>query len=418
MDPTWGLSKNVLHNRHKIQRFVKYVTFKLGHQFDPDIITLKMQLYFTLNCEERNEMIKKLRTQVSTKLLPLQKDILRVKTVGALDSKPMRKFYKKLIYYMTLHSGMGNPTHDNVYKEVQTALRSIMTDQEVKDYVSRTGSDKRERLNEYSELVAGIRLFNRFCGKSGEGIDDVPKMLRKALAAMLQELQKLLLNIMQRVNVLTTILDIHYLPKRMKSNTYELYLVNPPAGVTVLDVERIKKLLVMYRQYEIFVRQIMARMTKIEDREEEISEKLKKMYDRINDSVQYKIAVPAYQVFPMFRELAKIWFRMQEEALLLSKYNDMLVSLSIYVKQIVYPEYERQDWVIEQLLGGRQPQTDADRMRESSEVPLVPSEDPEFKLVTTEQLDFIRKVDFEFKCALFCYQVHEQSISTRQCEED
>lgn len=44
----------------------------------------------------------------------------------------------------------------------------------------------------------------------------------------------------------------------------------------------------------------MSKMTKIEDREEEISEKLKKMYERINETVQYMIAVPAYQVFVSF----------------------------------------------------------------------------------------------------------------------
>ncbi|XP_044753995.1 cilia- and flagella-associated protein 206 [Coccinella septempunctata] len=396
LDPSWGISKSVLHNRHKIQKFVKYVTMKLANQFDPDIITMKMQLYYNLNCEDRDEMIKKLRSQLTAKLVPLQKDILRVKSVGTADTKLMRKFYKKLIYYMALHSGMGNPSHDNVFKEIQTALRSVMTDQEIRDYINRSASDKKERLNEFSELVAGIRLFNRFCGKSGEGIEDVPKMLRKALAAMQQELQKLLLTIMQKVNVLTTILDIHYVPVKIKSNSYEMHFVDMPEGVSMNDVERIKNLLIMYRQYEIFIRQLMSKMTKIEDREEEISEKLKKMYERINDSVQYMIAVPAYQIFPMFRELARVWFRMQDEALLLGKYNDMLVSLAIYAKQIVYPDYERQDWVIEQLLGGYQPETDAERMRAHSGTAIVPSEDPDFKVVRPNQYENFKKIDFEF----------------------
>ncbi|XP_045472968.1 cilia- and flagella-associated protein 206-like isoform X2 [Harmonia axyridis] len=355
-----------------------------------------MQLYYSLNCEDRDEMIKKLRSQLTVKLVPLQKDILRVKTVGTADSKLMRKFYKKLIYYMALHSGMGNPSHDNVFREIQTALKSVLTDQEVRDYINRGGSDKKERLNEFSELVAGIRLFNRFCGKAGDSIEDVPKMLRKACTAMQQESQKLLLSIMQKVNILTTILDIHYIPNQIKSNAYELNFVELPEGVTMSDVDRIKNLLIMYRQYEIFVRQLISKMAQIEDKEEEISEKLKKMYERINDSVQYMIAVPAYQIFPMFRELAKIWFRMQDEALLLGKYNDMLVGLAIYAKQIAYPEYERQDWVIEQLLGGYQPETDAERMRVPPGVAIVPPEDPDFKVVLPNQYETLKKIEFEF----------------------
>lgn len=68
LDANWGISKNVLHNRFKIQKFVKYVTTKLIHQFDPDIVTLKMQLYFILNCEDRDEIVKKSRTVLNANL--------------------------------------------------------------------------------------------------------------------------------------------------------------------------------------------------------------------------------------------------------------------------------------------------------------------------------------------------------------
>ena len=35
-----------------------------------------------------------------------------------------------------------------------------------------TGEDKQKQLHELSSIVSGIRLFNRDCGKGGEGIDD------------------------------------------------------------------------------------------------------------------------------------------------------------------------------------------------------------------------------------------------------
>ena len=35
-----------------------------------------------------------------------------------------------------------------------------------------TGEDKQKQLRELSSIVSGIRLFNRDCGKGGEGIDD------------------------------------------------------------------------------------------------------------------------------------------------------------------------------------------------------------------------------------------------------
>ncbi|KAK9879906.1 hypothetical protein WA026_008407 [Henosepilachna vigintioctopunctata] len=264
------------------------------------------------------------------------------------------------------------------------------------EFIIRTKYDKKEKLLEYTELVAGIRLFNKHCGKGGEGIEDVPKMLRRAIEAMQQEIQKILLNVMQKVNVLTTILDIHFVPTEITKNNYEMVLINLPEGITLPDIERIKNLLVMFRQYEIFVRRLLSRVIQVEQRQEEISEKLWKMYDMINIVVQFKIAVPAHEVFPLFRELAKTWYKIQDEALLLSKFNDVLVSLSIYIKQTVYPEYERQDWVTEQLLGGHQPQTDAERMRELTKNTLIPSSDPAFQLKTPDNVDNIHALNFEF----------------------
>ena len=35
-----------------------------------------------------------------------------------------------------------------------------------------TREDKEKQLKELSYIVTGIRLFNRDCGKGGEGIDD------------------------------------------------------------------------------------------------------------------------------------------------------------------------------------------------------------------------------------------------------
>ena len=35
-----------------------------------------------------------------------------------------------------------------------------------------SGTDKETQLQELSSIVSGIRLFNRDCGKGGEGIDD------------------------------------------------------------------------------------------------------------------------------------------------------------------------------------------------------------------------------------------------------
>ena len=39
-------------------------------------------------------------------------------------------------------------------------------------FMALSGEDKVKQLNELSSIVSGIRLFNRECGKGGEGIDN------------------------------------------------------------------------------------------------------------------------------------------------------------------------------------------------------------------------------------------------------
>ena len=47
-------------------------------------------------------------------------------------------------------------------------------------FMALSSGDKETQLQELSSIVTGIRLFNRDCGKGGEGIDDckLPKKLQ------------------------------------------------------------------------------------------------------------------------------------------------------------------------------------------------------------------------------------------------
>lgn len=52
------------------------------------------------------------------------------------------------------------------------ALQSVFPQTELGTFMALTKEDKEKQLKNLSNIVAGIRLFNRDCGKGGEGIDD------------------------------------------------------------------------------------------------------------------------------------------------------------------------------------------------------------------------------------------------------
>ena len=52
------------------------------------------------------------------------------------------------------------------------ALQSVFPQTELGTFMSLVKKDKERQLQELTMIVTGIRLFNKECGKGGEGIDD------------------------------------------------------------------------------------------------------------------------------------------------------------------------------------------------------------------------------------------------------
>lgn len=159
-----------MSNRADVQNFIKIVVDKLENQNTHQMITLKMQLYFMCNFQHKQKMVKTNRTELMIRLKPLETEILEFKKVHAEDLSST--LYKKIVYYVVLASGLGNPSLDPVYKEGQAALKSILDEKELLEFLNQPKYVKEEQLQEFVKLVTGIRLFNKDCGKGGEGMDD------------------------------------------------------------------------------------------------------------------------------------------------------------------------------------------------------------------------------------------------------
>ena len=55
---------------------------------------------------------------------------------------------------------------------VAAALQSVFPQTELGRFMSLSKRDKERLLLELTMIVTGIRLYNKECGKGGEGIDD------------------------------------------------------------------------------------------------------------------------------------------------------------------------------------------------------------------------------------------------------
>lgn len=106
LDPQFDITTDKT-TRAMIQNIVKYCVDTLKHELNPGLIVLKMQVYFSTAFMPSDEVITNNRENLSLRLKPLQHEILKVRSINS--EHEYMKFYKNVVYYVTLLSGLGNP---------------------------------------------------------------------------------------------------------------------------------------------------------------------------------------------------------------------------------------------------------------------------------------------------------------------
>lgn len=113
INPNWGIGDDFFSQRQNVQIFVKYVIDDLlTEQDDPKIVTLKLQFYFSCNLDRMDYVIELNRRELKSKLQPLREDICNVKKVE--EKYEVYVIFKKIVYYITLITGLGNPSKPKV----------------------------------------------------------------------------------------------------------------------------------------------------------------------------------------------------------------------------------------------------------------------------------------------------------------
>lgn len=169
LNPAWHIQVDSFTDREHIHNFIHFIVDKLHQQNSAEITTLRIQEAFTDYFEHRDDIIKFYRNSLNEKLLPLKQNILLISQLP--NKAKIDIFYRKITCYCTLASGLGNPTLPDVFNEALAALHSILFQSELTEFIKKPRKLKEEQLDEFADLVGGIRLFNRDCGRGGEGIE-------------------------------------------------------------------------------------------------------------------------------------------------------------------------------------------------------------------------------------------------------
>ncbi|KAK2176817.1 hypothetical protein NP493_637g01014 [Ridgeia piscesae] len=330
LDPSNEFNVDRTLTKDDVQKLIKICVDRLLDTASPSLDTIKLQVYFDMNYTTRADFLAEHRRVLDSRLQPVIREITdsRARTREELES-----LYRKMVSAVLLRSGLGSPTDIGVVREATAALQSVFPQTELGTFMSLSKRDKERQLQELTMIVTGIRLFNKECGKGGEGIDDLPAILNEAVPATTQNVDTELQQTLKTAYKYTAIAQkmIALLMEMKPSQSL------PPDS---LSLPLLKQALINCRQHEAFLHIILNDVIRCAQQVEQLESHLASRLEQLQATVQSKTAVPTAQVYPQFIHLAQIWSGFQDEMVLLSVLSNILVSLEPFSRshKMLFPD--------------------------------------------------------------------------------
>lgn len=345
LDPDNEFNVDRTLTKDDVQKLIMLCVDRLLDSQSPSLDTVKMQVYFDMNYTSRADFLEEHRRVLDQRLQPVIREITdsRARTRDELEG-----LYRRIVSCVLLRSGLGSPTDIAVVREATAALQSVFPQTELGTFMSLTKRDKERQLNELTLIVTGIRLFNRECGKGGEGIDDLPAILSEAVPATTQNVQTEIQN--------TTKLAFRY------TALIEDVVANKKS-LEGLNLNLIKEALINTRQHEAFLSILLNDVVGCAQQVEALKSQFSARMEALKNTVQSKTAVPTAQVYPQFITLAHLWTGFQDEMVLLSVLSNILASLEPFTK--IHREVLTEE-VLQPYIDGLEIRTDDQRLAVSS----------------------------------------------------
>ncbi|XP_073934542.1 cilia- and flagella-associated protein 206 isoform X3 [Castor canadensis] len=322
LDPGNGFNMDRTLMKSDVQKLVKFCVARLLDSKNPSLDTIKMQVYFDMNYTSREEFLEEHHRVLESRLSSVSREITDNR---ACVREELESLYRKIVSYVLLRSGLGSPTDIKTVREATAALQSVFPQAELGTFLTLGKKDKECQLKELTMIVTGIRLFNRDCGKGGEGIDDLPAILHEAIPATTQHIDSQLQIAQDQAYRYTAILE-----KVMKN----------PLMNKELQPYMLKEALYNVRQYEIFLQIILSDIITCAQEVEMMRRQLGAQLELLKMTVKSKTAVPTSQVFPIFIALASLWTSFQDETVLISVLSNLTTHLEPFLgtHELLFPE--------------------------------------------------------------------------------
>ncbi|KAM4772648.1 cilia- and flagella-associated protein 206 [Rhinophrynus dorsalis] len=313
LDPRNGFNVDRTLTKNDVQKLIKLCVDRLLDTRSASLETIKMQVYFDMNYTSRGEFVDEHHRVLESRLAPVCREITdsRARTAEELES-----LYRKIVSYVLLRSGLGSPTDIKVVREATAALQSVFPHTELGTFLSLVKKDKEQQLKELTMIVTGIRLFNRDCEKGGEGIDDLPAILKEAIPVTTKHIDSELQGSREKIYQYTALIE------EMDGNQGKSNMLNKG---------QMKEALYNSRQHEAFLTILLSDVISSAQQVEMIDKQYGAQMEHLRATVRSKSVIPTSQVYPLFISISKLWNSLQDEIVLLSVLSNLTTNLQPFL---------------------------------------------------------------------------------------
>lgn len=113
LNPKWKIGDrcDLIVERRNLEKFVKWCTYSLSLRDNVSLEILKLQRYFSYNIIRLNDAVTLKRENLKHRLQRLANEIYKFSSpASSIDDSNLGETYRQITYYITLLSGLGDPS--------------------------------------------------------------------------------------------------------------------------------------------------------------------------------------------------------------------------------------------------------------------------------------------------------------------
>ncbi|XP_037090443.1 cilia- and flagella-associated protein 206-like [Pollicipes pollicipes] len=307
---------------------------------------VRMQVFFETSYMPRGDVLADHGRMLQSRLAPVVDDIVAATAGGGREE--LELLYRRVVALTILVHGLGDPTEPAVEREATAALHSVFPPAELGNFLALRPGEKRLQLGELADIVAGVRLFNRDAKKGGEGIEDLPGLLERAVSATRAGFDRELQHCAREAARYNAVVRQHVECRRAAAEeaTDE---APDEESLSAQFVRLCREVAAHYRQFELYLRVMLGDVGKVAAQLIQLREEIGRLLGRLHRIIDVSPAVPANVVLPLFVELADAWRGFQVETVCLSTLSTLHGQLQGFMHLYETEEVVPQTWLEERL---------------------------------------------------------------------